>query len=111
MPGRIVEVADNRRHLSMERGFLLVNSTGDEKELIGKIPLDDIDALIVNAHGISYTNNLLVALAERGAPFVLCARNFLPVGMLVPIDGNHLQAGRFDAQLSSSKPLSKRLWK
>jgi len=55
-------------------------------------------------------NNLLVALAERGAPFVLCAANHNAVGMLLPVDGNFNQAKRFDAQLEASRPTTKRLW-
>jgi CRISPR-associated protein Cas1 len=108
--GRIVEVADDRRHLSMSRGFLVVHETDGERRELGQVPLDDIAAVIGNAHGLSYTNSLLVALAERGAPFVLCAANHNAVGMLLPIDGNYHQAKRFDAQIAASKPLCKRLW-
>ena len=110
MIGRIVEVADDRRHLSMSRGFMVVQDTEGERKELGQVPLDDIAAVIANAHGLSYTNNLLVALCERGAPFVLCAANHNAVGMLLPIDGNHQQAKRYDAQIESSKPTRKRLW-
>ena len=110
MIGRIVEVADDHRHLSMTRGFMAVQATQPERKRIGLVPLDSISAVIANAHGISYTNNLLVALAERGAPFVLCAANHNTVGMLFPTDGHHLQAKRFDAQIAARKPLVKRLW-
>ncbi len=110
MIGRIVEVADDRRHLSMSRGFMVVQDTECERKELGQVPLDDIAAVIANAHGLSYTNNLLVALGERGAPFVLCAANHNAVGMLLPIDGNYQQAKRFDAQIASSKPTHKRLW-
>ena len=61
---RIVEVADDSRHLSALRGFMVVRSTEGEREELGRVPLDDIAAVIANAHGLSYTNNLLVALAE-----------------------------------------------
>lgn len=110
MIGRIIEIADDRRHLSVSRGFLMVHSTGDERKLVGQIPLDDIAAVIANAHGISYTSNLLVALAERGCPFVLCAANHNAVGMLLPVDGHHLQARRIEAQVAASLPTHKRLW-
>ncbi|MCA3176957.1 MAG: type II CRISPR-associated endonuclease Cas1 [Burkholderiales bacterium] len=72
--------------------------------------LDDIAAVIANAHGLSYTNNLLVALAERGAPFVLCAANHNAVGMLLSLDGNHYQAKRIEAQIAANQPTHKRLW-
>ncbi|MDO8895123.1 type II CRISPR-associated endonuclease Cas1 [Nitrosomonas sp.] len=110
MIGRIVEVADDRRHLFLSRGFLVVKDTEGERKELGQIPLDDIAAVIANAHGLSYTNNLLVALAERCAPFVLCAANHNAVGMVLTINGNYQQAKRFDAQLAASQPLKKRLW-
>jgi CRISPR-associated protein Cas1 len=110
MIGRIVEVADDRRHLFLSRGFLVVKDTEGERKELGQVPLDDIAAVIANAHGLSYTNNLLVALAERCAPFVLCAANHNAVGMILTIDGNYQQAKRFDAQLAAGQPLKKRLW-
>ncbi len=110
MIGRIVEVADDRRHLSLHRGFMVVHDTDGERKQLGQVPLDDIAALIANAHGLSYTNNLLVALSERGAPFVLCAANHNAVGMLLPIDGNFEQAKRIEAQIAASLPTHKRLW-
>ncbi len=110
MIGRIVEVADDRRHLFLSRGFLVVQDTEGERKELGQGPLDDITAVIANAHGLSYTNNLLVALAERCAPFVLCAANHNAVGMVWPIEGNFQQAKRFDAQIAAKQPLIKRLW-
>lgn len=110
MIGRIVEVADNRRHLFMHRGFLVVQDAEGERKELGQVPLDDIAAVVANAHGLSYTNNLLVALAERGAPFVLCAANHNAVGMLLPIEGNFEQSKRIEAQIAASQPTHKRLW-
>jgi CRISP-associated protein Cas1 len=110
MIGRIVEVADDRRHLFMHRGFLVVQDAEGERKELGQVPLDDIAAVVANAHGLSYTNNLLVALAERGAPFVLCAANHNAVGMLLPIEGNFEQSKRIEAQIAASQPTHKRLW-
>ena len=110
MLGRIVEIAEDNRYLSLSRGFMVVQSTEANRPTIGQVPIDDIAAVIANAHGLSYSNNLLVALAERATPLVLCAANHNPVGMLLSIDGNFQQAKRFDAQIAASLPLKKRLW-
>jgi CRISPR-associated protein Cas1 len=110
MVSRIVEVADDGRHLAMHRGFLTVRDSGTSGQELGRVPIDDIEAVIANAHGLSYTNNLLVALAERGAPFVLCGPNHNAVGMLLPIAGNFEQSHRIDAQVAATKPTLKRLW-
>jgi CRISP-associated protein Cas1 len=110
MIGRIVEVADDQRHLFVNRGFMVVQDTANDRKELGQVPLDDIAAVIGNAHGLSYTNNLLVALAQRGAPFVLCAANHNAIGMVLPIDGNFEQAKRIDAQIAAAQPTHKRLW-
>lgn len=110
MVGRIVEIGDDNRHLFVHRGFLVVKGTHGERKELGQVPLDDIAGVIANAHGLSYTNNLLVALAERGVPFVLCAANHNAVGMLLPIGGNHAQSHRIEHQIAASKPTNKRLW-
>lgn len=88
----------------------MVRDTADGQKELGQVPLDDIAAVIANAHGLSYTNNLLVALAERGAPFVLCGANHNVVGMLLSVDGHFEQAKRIEAQIASSLPKRKRLW-
>jgi CRISP-associated protein Cas1 len=105
MIGRIVEVAGDGRYLHMERGFLVAERRGAE---LGRVPLDDVSALIATAHGVVISNNLLVALAERGAPVVICGRNQLPRAVLWPLDSHHRQGARMDAQ---PKPLRKRLWR
>ena len=108
MIGRIVEIAEDRRHLSVDRGFLVVRAGADE---VGRVPLDDIAAVIANAHGITYTNNLLVSLAARNAPFVICGPNHAPAGLLWPVEGNHRQAARMDAQIAAPPALRRRLWR
>ncbi|MBI3369702.1 MAG: type II CRISPR-associated endonuclease Cas1 [Burkholderiales bacterium] len=110
MIGRIVEIADDRRHLSANRGFMVVQDTQGERKELGQVPLDDIAAVIANAHGLSYTNNLLVALAQRGAPFVLCGANHNAAGMLLPVEGNFEQARRIEMQIAATLPTRKRLW-
>lgn len=107
MTGRIVEIAEDGRHLSALRGFLVVAERGTE---LGRVPLDDLAAVIANAHGLTYSNNLLVALAERGVPLVLCGPNHAPVAFLWPLAGHHAQSRRMRAQLAASESVMKRLW-
>ena len=108
MLGRIVEIAQDGRHLAVDRGHMVVQ---DDHDVVARIALDDIAALIASAHGITYSNALLVALAERNAPLIVCARNFTPAAYLWSVAGNYRQAARMDAQVASSVPMGKRLWK
>src|SRR3546814_11564101 len=72
----IVDSATNDLHLSAYRGFLVVSLDRQEQ---GRVALDDIQAVIVHAHGVTWTTSLVVALAERGAIMVMCAANHSPV--------------------------------
>ena len=110
MIGRIVEIANDARHLALYRGFLTIKNKTASGEELGRIPLDNILAVIAHAHGLSYTNNVLCALAERGIPFVLCNDLHDVVGMLWPISGHHQQAKRFDAQIASTDAKKGALW-
>ena len=108
MVERIVDIATDGRHLAALRGFLTVS---EQKSEIGRIPLDDITAVIVHAHGTTYSNNLLVALAARNVPLVICASNHAPVSCVMPLSGHHLQGARMRAQWTAPKPLFKQAWR
>ena len=107
MVGRVVEIATNGRHLSINRGFLVVSEKGEE---VGKVPLDDIAAVVANAHGLTYSNNVLIELSGRGIPIILCGPNHMPAAIVWPVDAHHLQTGRMNDQISANLPLKKRLW-
>lgn len=107
MIGRVVEIANDRRHLALTRGFMTVSTDGAE---IGRVPLDDIGVLLCNAHGLTYSNSLLLELSRRGTSVVLCGPDHVPVAWVWPLDGHHVQALRMRHQLEAGEPLKKRLW-
>ncbi len=105
---RIVDIATEGRRLSALRGFLKVDDAEGE---VGRVPLDDIAAVVVHAHGVTWSTNLVTALSERGAPIVFCAANHAPVAVCLPLEGHHAQNARLRAQWSAGKPLCKQLWR
>lgn len=105
---RIIEISIDGRHLAVDRGFMIVS---EEKSEIARIPLDDIAAVIGCAHGLTYSNNLLVQLAQRNSMLIVCASNFSPIAFLWAVEGHHQQALRIDAQIKSTAPKCKQLWK
>ena len=107
MVGRVVEIASDGRHLAVDRGFMTVSDKDNE---LGRIPLDDLAAVVANAHGLTYSNNLLVTLSARGVPMVLCGPHHRPAAIVWPVDGHHAQSGRMGDQANASAPLKKRLW-
>jgi len=108
MIGRIIEIATDGVHLSTYRGFMKVSEGHEE---IGRVPLDDISALIVHGHGATFSANLVSRLAENGSPMVICNNQHSPVAMVWPVEGHHQQGLRMQAQTEASKPLKKRLWR
>lgn len=105
---QIIDIATDGRHLSRDRGFLKVSEDGVE---IGRVPLDQLAGVIVHAHGTTWSTSVLVELAERGAPVVLCAANHAPKSVLMPLEGHHAQGARMRAQWQAKAPLIKQAWK
>ena len=105
---QIVDITTDGRHLSRERGFLKVSEGAEE---IGRIPLDQIAAVIVHAHGTTWSTSLLAELADRGAPVVLCGSNHAPRSVLLPLEGHYAQGARLRSQWEAKAPLIKQAWK
>lgn len=104
---QVLDIATGGRHLSRQRGFLIVSA---DREEVGRVALDRIAAVIVHAHGVTWSNSLLVALAEQGTPVVLCAASHAPRAILWPLEGHSSQGARMRAQWEAKRPLRKRLW-
>lgn len=105
---QVVDIETDGRHLSRERGFMKISEDGTE---IGRIPLDQIAAVIVHANGTTWSNSLLCEMADRGVPVVLCGRNHAPRSVLLPLEGHHMQGARMRAQWNAKSPLIKQTWK
>lgn len=105
---RIVDIGTEGLHLSAHRGFLVV---AKDRAEVGRVALDDVHAVILHAHGCTWTGNLVTALAERGSPIVFCNTHHSPVAVTLPVEGFHAQGGRMRAQWNAGKPLAKQLWR
>jgi CRISPR-associated protein Cas1 len=107
MLGRIVEIESGGRRLHLERGFLAIDGPDGT---LGRVPLDDIEAVILSHPAASLTSQAISALSERGTPIVISGNDFKPCALVLPIDGHFAQGDRIEAQASASLPLRKRLW-
>jgi CRISP-associated protein Cas1 len=108
MAKRVIEIGGERRYLHCNRGFLEIKHCD---EVLGQIPLDDIEALIVSAQGATITLELINRMAERLSPIITCNRSYRPTAWLWPVVGNSLQAKRMDAQVGMRTTAKDRLWK
>lgn len=104
---RIVEITGEGKRLSLDRGFLAISGPDGP---IGSVPLDDIEAVIAASPALSYSGQIIDALAQRGTPLVICGNHYTPSVWMLPVNGHHAQGDRMEAQASSSLPLRKRLW-
>ena len=102
-----MDISTDGLHLAVYRGFLTVSKSGEEQ---GRIALDDIGALIVHAHGTTWSNHVFVQMAERNVPVVLCGSNHAPASVLWPLQGHHAQGARLRAQIDAPRPLQKQIW-
>lgn len=105
---RIVDITTDNRHLSVDRGFMIISEAGAE---LGRVALDEIAAVIIHAHGVTYSNNLLVRLAGQGALAVICDAKHAPVSLFWPLAGHFAQGARMQAQWNAARPLQKQLWR
>ncbi len=87
----------------------LVVSQSDRET--ARVPLEDLGLLILESPQILITQSALAACAENGAAVLVCARNHLPVGLMLPLAGNTLHTQRLRAQVETKKPLKKQLWR
>ncbi|VAW00993.1 CRISPR-associated protein Cas1 [hydrothermal vent metagenome] len=106
--GRIVDITSDGVHLSVTRGFMKISK---DHEQIGQVALDDIAALIIHAHGATFSANLVIRLAERGTPMVMCAANHNPIAFVLPLHGHFEQGKRMRAQADASKRKRDRIWR
>lgn len=104
---RVVDIETDGLSLAVHRGFLTVHAGGEER---GRIALEDVGALIVHAHGTTWSNTVFARLSERAVPVVLCGSNHAPIACVWPLEGHHLQAARMRAQIAATRPLGKQIW-
>ena len=107
MVGRILELSRDNLAVHKSRGFLSVRLGGDE---IGKAELDDLDAVLVSAQGLMWSNSALAHLAAQNVPVMILGPNFAPTAVVLPLTGHGEQGYRMAQQASATQPLRKQIW-
>lgn len=75
-----------------------------------RLPIEDIDALVIDSYGITLTTKVMVALATGGVTTVMCDDKHLPASVLLPYSQHSRQAKVTRQQLGMHQPLKKQLW-
>lgn len=84
--------------------------SAEPPKLAASIPCEDLGLVVVDERDTTYTHAALCELVEHGAGVVICGRDHLPCGVLLPF-GEHSQVvWRIGDQIGAGTPLKKRLW-
>lgn len=76
-----------------------------------RIPLEDIDTLILDNYAVTTTLNLLSELASNNIATIVCDKHHLPCGELLPLSQHSRQAKISKQQIEMSPTLRKQLWR
>jgi len=104
---KTVEIATAGTRLSTAHRQLVIERPDEAKRTL---PCEDIGVLVVDHPQISYTHSVFTTLLEEGAAVVLCGKNHLPAGLLLPFDAHTTQTERHRAQADASDGVKNRAW-
>ncbi len=116
---RTIEISQQPVHLTVRNEQLLLLRKSEPPKplpaepegLLASIPCEDIGMVLVEECGTTYTHAALTTLLKYDAALVVCGRNHLPAGLLLPF-GEHTEViWRIHDQLAAKKPLKKQLWR
>lgn len=105
MAWRVIGI-NNPARLSVKDHQLVI-----EQDESVNLPIEDIDALVIDSYGITTTANLLTELATSGTSVVICDEKHLPASVLLPYSQHSRQAKVSRQQLAMGQALKKQLWR
>ena len=97
---------ENPARLSLKLAQMVV----ELQDMTRTLPIEDIGVVILDHKQITITHALIDALLANNVAIVTSNDKHLPVGLMLPLDGNTLQSERFRAQIDASEPLKKQMW-
>lgn len=76
----------------------------------GRIPLEDMAALVLDGSEITLSHTLLAACADHGVMVITSDERHLPNAVLLPLAGHTLHTAVLRDQLAATAPNQKRTW-
>jgi CRISPR-associated protein Cas1 len=104
---KTIEIATPGTRLSVAHSQLVIERPDLPR---ATSPIEDIGVLVIDDGRASYTQAVLIELLEAGATVVVCGRNHLPLGLMLPLEAHHALTERHLAQVAATAPTRKRLW-
>lgn len=81
-----------------------------ETDTTRTVPIEDIAMVILEHWQITISMAALQQLNAHNVAVVTCDEKHMPAGMLLNLDGHHLQNELFNKQINAALPLKKQLW-
>ena len=81
-----------------------------KRDAVKTIPIEDVGVIVLDNKRITITQGLLEKLLNFNVAVVSCDSSHLPIGLMLPMVGNHTQTERYRKQIAVSLPLKKQLW-
>jgi len=104
----------NPAYLSLRNSQLVIHlpeANGmDDRTGNNTIPIEDIGIVVLDNKQITITTGLMEALLANNTALITCDSTRMPVGLMLPLNGNTTQSERFQDQIVASLPLQKQLW-
>lgn len=97
----------SKAHLCIKNGLLMI--TVDDRS--STIPLEDIWVVIVESHQTTMTVACMSQLNDAGIGVMICGRDHMPNGLMLPMGAHSRHARIVEDQLAMSLPFKKQLWK
>lgn len=106
MAWRGVHISQPARLTHRDRQLVVGQEDGEVS-----LAVEDIAWLILDTPQVNITGSLLSVLVESGVAMIVPDAKHHPAGVLLPFHRHHAQAHIAHAQIATSRPLKKRLWK
>ncbi len=100
----------NPAHISKENKQLLIKIKKETGEETHSRPIEDLGVIVLDHYQISITHGAISELMRNNVVIVSCNEQYMPHGMMLPIEGHHIQTQRMRKQIDASEPLKKNLW-
>lgn len=84
-------------------------SAPSDEQWLDRVAVDETSAIVLNAPDSAWSDDMLVWLAGRAVPVVLCDADDVPVSCIWPLDHGG-RASTMRAQMSADSRLKRRLW-
>jgi CRISPR-associated protein Cas1 len=117
---RTLEISQRAVHVTVRDEQLLVLAREDSAPkrlpadppgLLARVPCEDIGLLLVEHPGTTYSHAALATLLRYDGAVVICGRNHMPAGLLLPFSEHTEVVWRIHDQVALRKPLRKQLWR